>query len=364
MAEANPMSASASKQRVSKHQIIMAGLLCDVYGLDEETFNRPTALSCLWLHHPRTKAKEDMQSFATHIVNAWLSRKETLKGAASHRGLVVVAFDQRNHGERLVDERANAAWRSGNPAHAPDMFGAIRGMVSDNAGLMDLVEGYVRMTMEGPNGAGGEWPGVVDQHLVLGVSLGGHSAWQALFSEERVSAAVVVIGCPDFMGLLSNRARLSKRECFSALDNGASFLGSRDFPRDLVRACLRYDPKGILFGTDAVRDPENEEEKQRLRGLLDARIRGKKVLVCSGGDDKLVPYAMSEAFVRFMERAAGTWYADRGVTVVNKVYEEVGHVFSPGMVEDATAFLLEEIASAPVAVPRAGTFGEKGKPRM
>lgn len=168
----------------------------------------------------------------------------------------------------------------------------------------------------------------------------------------------------DGSGLLSNRAKLSKRACFSTLDNGASFLGSRDFPRDLVRSCLRYDPKGILFGTDPVRDPENEEEKQRLRGLLDARIRGKKVLVCSGGDDKLVPYAMSEAFVGFMERATGTWYADRGVTVVNKVYEGVGHVFSPGMVEDATAFLLEEIASAPVAVPRAGTFGEKGKPRM
>jgi hypothetical protein len=196
MAEANPMVDSDSPD-ASKHHIVMAGLACDVYGLDELASNPPTAISCLWLHHPRTRAKEDMQSFATRMVDAWALRKETLQGAASHRGLIVVAFDQRNHGGRLVDKRANAAWRSGNPAHAPDMFGAIRGMVSDNAGLMDLVEGYVRMEIEG---RGVEWRGAVDQHLVLGVSLGGHSAWQAFFGEERVSAAVVIIGCPDFMG--------------------------------------------------------------------------------------------------------------------------------------------------------------------
>jgi hypothetical protein len=168
-------------------------------------------------------------------------------------------------------------------------------------------------------------------------------------------------GC---LALLSNRARLSKRETFKAQDEGSSFLGSKDFPRDIVRACLRYDPKGILFGTEAVQEPESEEEKRRLKGLLDARIKGKKVLVCSGGDDKLVPYAMSKPFVGLLERAVGTWYADGGVTVVNKVYDGVGHAFSEGMVEDATAFLIEEIASAPVVVPRAGTFGEEGKSRI
>jgi len=43
----------------------------------------------------------------------------------------------------------------------------------------------------------------LDQHLVLGISLGGHAAWQVLFNEPRVTAAVVIIGCPDYM-----------RECF------------------------------------------------------------------------------------------------------------------------------------------------------
>jgi len=39
----------------------------------------------------------------------------------------------------------------------------------------------------------------IDQHLVLGISLGGHSAWQVLFNEPRVTAAVIIIGCPDYM---------------------------------------------------------------------------------------------------------------------------------------------------------------------
>lgn len=39
----------------------------------------------------------------------------------------------------------------------------------------------------------------LDQHLVLGWSLGGHAAWQVIFNEPRVTAAIVVIGCPDYM---------------------------------------------------------------------------------------------------------------------------------------------------------------------
>jgi hypothetical protein len=39
----------------------------------------------------------------------------------------------------------------------------------------------------------------IDQHMVLGISLGGHSAWQVIFNEPRVTAAVIIIGCPDYM---------------------------------------------------------------------------------------------------------------------------------------------------------------------
>lgn len=156
--------------------------------------------------------------------------------------------------------------------------------------------------------------------------------------------------------LLSDRAKKSRLATFSAADNGASFLGSKDFPADLVAACLRNDPKGILFGTGTVPASSKStaqssslsvSEEQRLRGVLDSlHLKGKKFLVCSGADDKLVPYAMSEPFVSFFEEATRTWYADAEIMVENKVYDGVGHAFSEGMVEDSCQFLLDAVAAA------------------
>jgi hypothetical protein len=41
---------------------------------------------------------------------------------SAERGLLAVAFDQRNHVGREVHALANQDWRSGNAAHAQDMF--------------------------------------------------------------------------------------------------------------------------------------------------------------------------------------------------------------------------------------------------
>lgn len=99
---------------------------------------------------------------------------------------MALAFDQRNHGSREVSKVANDSWRAGNERHAVDMMGAIRGMAEDTRGLMDVVEGYLGV-------------GEVSGHFVLGVSLGGHSTWQMMFGDERVTAGVVIIGCPDYI---------------------------------------------------------------------------------------------------------------------------------------------------------------------
>ncbi|KAJ0374451.1 hypothetical protein COL26b_007366 [Colletotrichum chrysophilum] len=306
MPEQNPMqpTAGSSSPTVSKSTILMSGLLVDVYGLEELAPLRPTAVSVLWLYHGRGRAKEDMGAFASRIVSQ--HNAAATFSPATKRGLIAVAFDQRNHGSRLVSDKANESWRGGNERHAVDMYAMVAGMVSDTSGLMDVVEGYLKSELGGGAGAG-EWR--VDQHVALG---------------------------------------RSKLATFSAEDAGASFLGSRDFPPDLVAACLRHDPKGILFGTGPVPTSAVAEaaEQQRLRGLLDARVRGKKFLVCSGGDDKLVPYSMAKPFVDFFQEATRTWYADGGVVFENIVYEGVGHAFSEGMIEHSCRFLLDVVNGA------------------
>ncbi|KAM0337240.1 hypothetical protein ACHAPQ_003340 [Fusarium lateritium] len=309
---------------ISIKTIPMAGLLVDVYGLDELPPNVP--VSCLWLLHPRTRTRARMHDIARRTITAWTSHA----GANPKRGLIALSFDMPNHGTRLVSESANVAWDKGNDTHAIDMFGMVKGGVADMSGLMDLVSGYL----------GRE----IDAHVCLGWSLGGHSAWQAFFGEKRIDAAVVVIGCPDFAGLLSDRAAQAKLDC------GAAFVGSKYFPKDLTQTCKSHDPKALLFGTSPIpSSPLSATEQARLKTILDERIRGKKLLLCSGGDDALVPYAKTKPFATLLKEAVGEqgWYRDGGVEMDDRVYEGVGHKFSVDMVEDAVRFLVNAVEKGP-----------------
>ncbi|KAI0472800.1 hypothetical protein GGR56DRAFT_583340 [Xylariaceae sp. FL0804] len=398
MAEANPMTQSpGAAPTVSVTTLTIAGIKVDIYGLSELPPSA-TRVSCLWLHHPRLRRKEDMADTAHRILSAYHREHSSITGTTptttTTRGLMAVAFDQRNHGTRLVDARANDSWRGGNPTHAQDMFGTVSGTVADTVHLLDALEGYLFGFGGGPGGtapAGGP-PRAVDQHLVLGVSLGGHSAWQLLFAEPRVTAAVAVIGCPDYMRVMSDRARKSKLETYEAAATAASasasankkpsasdepsphFLGSRDFPPALVAACGKLDPRGVVFGTaDMPRARARARmdvgmqvwsslsalsiaEQARVRALLDARLRGKRVQALSGGADKLVPHAASKPFLDFLADAAAAWYPDGGLHVEDRVYPGAGHVFSPEMAADATRFVLDSVALADGA-------GERGRGR-
>lgn len=125
-------------------------------------------------------------------------------------------------------------------------------------------------------------------------------------------------------------------------------MGSKYFPADSIATIRKTDPKGILFGTGPIPSlPLSSAEQDRLRAILDGRVRGKKLLLCSGGADDLVPYAHSQSFIRLLEDAAGGWYADGGIEVDNRVYEGVGHKFAADMVNDAVAFLMRAVAEGP-----------------
>lgn len=137
---------------------------------------------------------------------------------------------------------------------------------------------------------------------------------------------------------MSDRARLSKLET-STRSNGADFLGSKDFPDALIASVKKWDPRGLLFGTTEIQANPSESEQKRLRGILDARIKGKKLLVCSGDADKLVPYHCAQPFMEFLKNATSGWYKDGNVYVEDNVYPGVGHAYSEGMIPDTTRFV-------------------------
>ncbi|KAK2616118.1 hypothetical protein N8I77_002827 [Diaporthe amygdali] len=336
----NPMAGLPDPPAVSVKTLAVTGIMVDVYGL-EELPSSLTHVSVLWLHNPRLGTKARMAPMAQRAVGEY----NATRAATSKRGLIAAAFDQRNHGTREVHPLANQSWNKGNPFHAQDMFGIVSGTVVDTRLLIDALPGYLFLEpSQSP-------PPALDQHICLGVSLGGHSTWQALFAEPRITAGVSIIGCPDFQLLMQDRARLSKLATYDRSAGGAGFLGSSDFPPGLVAQCARYDPKGILFGADGVVESPPEEQQARLRPILDAHVKGKRLLMCTGGDDKLVPWRCSESFTKFFTGAADGWYKDSGLVADNRVYPGRGHECSPEMVVDAVRFVCEVVQSAGAGGP-------------
>ena len=134
---------------------------------------------------------------------------------------------------------------------------------------------------------------------------------------------------------MSDRAKTANLDC------GEHFLGSKYFPESLTRTCQAVDPNALLFGPPSTLAlPLPAIERERLRHVFDDRISGKKLLLCSGGDDALVPYANAKPFVDVLKDATKGWYKDGNVLVDDRVYKGVGHRFSKGMVEDAVRFLV------------------------
>lgn len=325
---------------VSKKSYPIAGILTTVYGLEELPKNGKT-VSCLWLLHPRLSKQERMEAIAAAAINAWNERLARQSSGQPH-GLIAVSFDQRNHGTRLIDKVANEAWRSGNPRHAQDMFSCFQGTATDTSQLINYLPAYVFPADEY----------TMTSHMVLGVSLGGHAAWHCILHDYRITSAVVVIGCADYARVMKDRARLSKRETYMSSDPpGSKFMGSTDFPRSLVEALDKYDPAALLMAEmkitdeDYTREP-TEKEKTKLLPLMREHLQGKRILNMAGGADKLVPYRMSEPFLKWLKKAIGPngWFSGRDVYLEDKVYEGAGHEMTPAMLQDAVQFIVDSTA--------------------
>ena len=200
---------------------------------------------------------------------------------------------------------------------------------------------------------------IVD-HLVMGISLGGHAAWQLLLLEPRISTAVVGIGCPDYTRLMMDRAAKSKLQTWTrSATPGEDFLGSNDFPRGLMGAVEKWDPARRLMGGLDEGDVENPSEKQReqLRPLMRNFLQDRRILILSGAADKLVPYRCSAPFLHFLGKALdrdGGWTVDGEVRLTDRVFEGVGHEMNAEMRAEALSFIVEAMASSSKSSQSAG----------
>ena len=204
------------------------------------------------------------------------------------------------------------------------------------------------------------------QHLVLGVSLGGHSAWQCIVVDPRITTAIIIVGCPDFTRLMCQRASKSRLASWnSSSPPGTSFLGSTDFPSALIKALEKSDPASALLPNYLKADPARRgrdweviakatdvkvlsSDYDRLAENLNKSLKGKVILNLSGGADKLVPYACGETFFRFLREASkpgGGWWQENEFIFDDRIFEGVGHEITPEMAEVAVTFIGDVLAS-------------------
>ncbi|KAF2029605.1 hypothetical protein EK21DRAFT_89693 [Setomelanomma holmii] len=336
-ATTNPLHGThtATDPAVSSQTFTIAGVLVTVHGLSELPPSA-SSIACLWLLHPRLQTKETMAPIAGQVVSAWNTRIHSGKAGKHRKGLIAVAFDQRNHGSREVDKLHNEAWRQGNPRHAQDMFSCYHGTAADTSHLMNHLESYIFHTPNSPN---------ITQHLALGISLGGHATWHCLLSDPRITAGVVGIGCPDYTRLMTDRARLSKRKTYTdTTPPGALFLGSSDFPQALQDAIAQSDPAGLLlpgqFNPTGSDPTPSKASLDRFRILLRERLHGKRILNLSGKVDKLVPYAAGEPFLKVFKQVLSE---DKSLDVgfEDVLFDGVGHAFPKAMADKATEWICD-----------------------
>ncbi|KAJ2998577.1 hypothetical protein HDV02_004392 [Globomyces sp. JEL0801] len=97
-------------------------------------------------------------------------------------------FDQRNHGDRQIDEIHNKGIKT-NPNHGIDMYSLQYGTANDVKYLMDTIPLFVK----------------IDEWAIWGFSLGGHATLLALTLDDRLKVGVSVVGCGDYKTLMADR---------------------------------------------------------------------------------------------------------------------------------------------------------------
>jgi hypothetical protein len=112
------MSSPTPLPLLTPKTIHIAGILVDVYGVDELPPSCES-VSCLWLLHGRLESKEIMAGTASTCIHHW--NRSQVDSPTRSRGILCLCFDQRNHGTRQANALANQAWKE-NENHAVDMY--------------------------------------------------------------------------------------------------------------------------------------------------------------------------------------------------------------------------------------------------
>ncbi|CAL1715715.1 unnamed protein product [Somion occarium] len=285
---------------IAKSSLLIAGLNVNVYSLEDSDAQSSRPVAVLFLMHGRTSSTADVEWAAEQVLNETSKKYEN--DSTLHHDLLVVTFDHRNHGSRLVDVKANIGWHefgNHNERHAIQV-----GTSRDISTIIDFLPSFLYPNDERS----------IVHWIASGVSLGGHSTWIALRTEPRVRVGIPIIGGADYASLLSERAKKA----------GLS-LEPPHFPNSLRPVIEANDPVRASYEASDSSNP----------------FLGKKVLALCGGDDTLVPWSATEPFFRKLN------VGPDGLKKV-VVAPGVGHRCTPDMIHQMTDFIWEQVLTSTV----------------
>ncbi|KAJ9109202.1 hypothetical protein QFC21_000531 [Naganishia friedmannii] len=279
---------------IAHHRINIGGINTVVYNFEAaKRSNLPITVLIA------THGRGEDQFHLTELIAGTYKKVDELEKKAGDSGkrkrdLIVVTLDQRNHGERKVDDIANQGFEA-NERHAIDMYAMHRGTARDVSFLIDFIPAY--LFPEGER--------TIEKFAMTGVSLGGHASWIVLRDEPRVTIGIPIIGCPDYYSML--KERIARK----GPSNGQKTLVGPAFPPSLAQLVAKEDPIAVHYTSH---DP-----------LVNPYI-GKQILILGGGDDKLVPPKFGEKIYE------GLYVGEKGAK--NMIIQEgVGHRLSEEMIE-------------------------------
>ncbi|KXS17749.1 alpha/beta-hydrolase [Gonapodya prolifera JEL478] len=283
------MSIPEAKKTDNETEVQVGGLAVTVYGLPEVRKQPPRHLVAVIVLHGRLQNRDAVRFLCQKLVAP--NSKEI--------AFLAVAFDQRNHGTRLLDNVKNGDWRAGNDSHAIDMFSIQYGTTCDASFLIDTLPAFLGLDIA-------SWG-------IMGVSLGGHASFLSIVKDSRISAAVPIVGCADYESLMTSRAANLKPAHIPKVPTAATFKT----PQFL----------GMLRALDPVHNVD------KLRGR-DGRPRPVAWIV--GGKDRLVPWKASEKWLSQAKELYSGQDADR---LTFHIETEAGHEVTPNMADIGTKFL-------------------------
>ena len=206
---------------------VVAGLEINIF-----TRTKDRNLPIIFVTHGRLGRVEDVFEYAEKL---------------SESGFIVIAIDERNHGNRMVRRRYN----EDSNQHPTDTYGIIVGTAYDISTIIDFLPLKCGFTSE--------------QIGVTGISLGGHVSFLSLVIDSRIKVAVPIIGAADYQTLMVERKLL-----YEGMDN---FGVDKFYPEKLDILVKKYDP---INNTNKIKD--------------------RPILMINGDKDEIVPKICNQNF--------------------------------------------------------------------